>query len=254
LSRKPYIPGLDELAFFNRNKAYGAYRLRKRYPRYLVISTLTAILVYLLLSIYPFIFEMVEPAPLVLEDYLLEVDYTILPPPEEELPDLPEAQSPEQAPVVPVVSDSVKPEEERRVIPPEKEPEPAPKDSTGKGGSGNGDGTGTGDALTAQIDVYPRFPGGDEARHFFLRRNIRYPEEALRKVIQGTVIVVFVVETSGEISNVSISKSIGGGCDEEAMRVVRAMPRWEPGKRGGQPVRVMLRMPVVFRIPGKPGT
>jgi protein TonB len=66
--------------------------------------------------------------------------------------------------------------------------------------------------------------------------------------------VVFVVEVDGSVSNVNVVNRIGGGCDEEAIRVAREMPRWEPGKRNGRAVRVMVRMPIVFRIPGKSPT
>jgi protein TonB len=87
---------------------------------------------------------------------------------------------------------------------------------------------------------------------YYLRKHVKYPEAALKSLVQGVVMVVFVVETDGSISNVDVAQRIGGGCDEEAIRVTREMPRWEPGKRNGRAVRVMVRMPIVFRIPGKP--
>ena len=70
--------------------------------------------------------------------------------------------------------------------------------------------------------------------------------------IEGVVMVIFVIEPNGTLSNIEVSKGIGGGCDEEAIRVVKAMPLWEPGRRSGRAVRVLVRMPIVFKIPGKP--
>ena len=84
----------------------------------------------------------------------------------------------------------------------------------------------------------------------FLRNNVHYPDGAYKSGLQGVVMVVFVIETDGSISNIQITKGMGSGCDEEAMRVTKMMPRWEPGRRSGKPVRVMVRMPIVFKIPG----
>ncbi|MEI7981980.1 MAG: energy transducer TonB, partial [Bacteroidota bacterium] len=120
------------------------------------------------------------------------------------------------------------------------------------GGSGLGTGTADDTGLATFIDVYPRFPGGDEARLYYLRQHVRYPEVALRGMIQGVVMVMFIIETDGSVSNIDVSKRVGGGCDEEAIRVTKEMPRWEPGKRNGKAVRVMVRMPIVFRMPGRP--
>ena len=69
--------------------------------------------------------------------------------------------------------------------------------------------------------------------------------------IQGEVMVLFMVEPDGSISNVSVNKGIGKECDEEAARVIKSMPRWDAGRRNGKSVRVLVRMPIVFKIPGK---
>jgi protein TonB len=155
----------------------------------------------------------------------------------------------------PVVTDSVIPE---KVVPKEEKPEEKPEDmavnkdtAAVEGGSGLGTGVGTDTGIASAVDVFPRYPGGDESRLYFLRKNVRYPDGAIKALVQGVVMVVFVVEVDGSISNVSVAKRIGGGCDEEAIRVTKEMPRWEPGKRNGRAVRVMVRMPIVFRIPGK---
>ncbi|GEM_PF-187146 len=100
------------------------------------------------------------------------------------------------------------------------------------------------------VEEAPVFPGGEEARTRFLQQNIRYPQLARESNIQGTVYVTFVVEPNGTISDVRLLRGIGGGCDEEAMRVVRAMPKWMPGKQRGKPVRVQFNMAVKFILNG----
>ncbi|MHC1777503.1 MAG: energy transducer TonB [Lentimicrobium sp.] len=100
------------------------------------------------------------------------------------------------------------------------------------------------------VEESPQFPGGDEARLRFLTENIRYPQEAREASIQGTVHITFVVEKDGSIGDVRVLRGIGGGCDEEAVRVIRKMPRWLPGKQRGKPVRVQFNMPIKFSMAG----
>lgn len=249
---------LNELAFSGRNKSYGAYYLRRKYPRYLLVSNLIGIVVLLLLTISPFLYYYFEPIALVEGDLMYELEYDgMIAPPEEELSKLLRSLSRplQEAEQQPVVSDSVTEEKQ----PPAETPpaddlkrEESSSDTVSQpGGSGLGSGTADDTGLATSIDVFPRFPGGDEARLYFLRQHIRYPEQALKGFIQGVVVVTFIIETDGSLSNVDVSKRIGGGCDEEAIRVTKEMPRWDPGKRNGRAVRVMVRMPVVFRIPGK---
>lgn len=111
-----------------------------------------------------------------------------------------------------------------------------------------------GEAQEEEIFVFvedqPGYPGGDEARLSYLRDNIKYPEMAKESGIQGTVYVTFVVEKDGSISNVKILRGIGGGCDEEAVRVIKNMPKWKPGKQRGRPVRAQFNMPIRFILAG----
>ncbi len=252
-------PGLDDLAFEGRNKAYGAYYIRQRYRRYLLVSVLSGVVIVSLAVFISWSFYYFDPVPLVEADVMYNVEYyNMSPPPEDEQNQVAQAFSkPElETAQVPVVKDSIKPEEQKpQTEPPAEKPEEVKTitDSAAKpGGSGLGDGIGDDTGLATSIDVYPRFPGGDEARLYYLRKKVRYPEAAIKELVQGAVMVVFVVEIDGTISHVDVAKRIGGGCDEEAIRVTKEMPRWEPGKRKGRAVRVMVRMPIVFRIPGKP--
>lgn len=104
------------------------------------------------------------------------------------------------------------------------------------------------DYIFTIVEDQPEFPGGQEAMYEFLRKNIRYPTMAREAGIQGTVFVTFVVEPDGSITNVEVVRGIGGGCDQEAVRVVRSMPPWNPGKQRGQAVRVQFNLPVRFQL------
>jgi len=98
------------------------------------------------------------------------------------------------------------------------------------------------------VESMPSFPGGDKARIRFLNENIEYPTMARESGIQGRVYVTFVVERNGIVTDVKILRGIGGGCDEEAIRVVKAMPKWIPGKQRGKPVRVQFTLPIKFTL------
>jgi len=96
------------------------------------------------------------------------------------------------------------------------------------------------------VESMPEYPGGEAALYRFLKENIQYPEAARKKRIQGRVFVTFVIEQDGSVTNVELLKGIGGGCDEETIRVVKAMPKWIPGKQRGKYVRVQYNLPVMF--------
>ncbi len=100
------------------------------------------------------------------------------------------------------------------------------------------------------VEAMPTFPGGDAARMKFLQDNIKYPQMARESGIQGTVYVTFVVERQGNVTDVRILRGIGGGCDEEAIRVIKLMPKWEAGMQRGKPVRVQFNMPIKFTLQG----
>ena len=98
------------------------------------------------------------------------------------------------------------------------------------------------------VEEMPDFPGGVAKLQEYLVKNIKYPQMARESGIQGRVFVSFVVEPDGSVSNVAVMRSLGGGCDEEAMRVVKAMPKWKPGKQRGKAVRVSYILPVNFQL------
>ncbi|MBC7745624.1 MAG: energy transducer TonB [Flavobacterium sp.] len=98
------------------------------------------------------------------------------------------------------------------------------------------------------VDQAPEFPGGQNAFGKFLGSNIRYPASARENNTQGKVYIGFVVEKSGELTDLKIIKGIGGGCDEEALRVLQNSPAWKPGTFEGKPVRTSYTFPVTFQL------
>ena len=98
------------------------------------------------------------------------------------------------------------------------------------------------------VEVMPTFPGGQGALFEWLSKNIKYPVVAEENGVQGRVIVTFVVERNGSITDVQVAKSVDPSLDKEAVRVVKAMPHWIPGKQNGSAVRVKFTVPVTFRL------
>ncbi|MDE6721815.1 MAG: energy transducer TonB [Bacteroidaceae bacterium] len=96
-------------------------------------------------------------------------------------------------------------------------------------------------------EIRPRFPGGDKALFDFIKRNMHYPECAKEKRIEGRVIVSFCVETDGSLTNINIAKSVDSRLNEEALLIVKKMPKWEPGQIKGEIVRMKCFLPIEFR-------
>lgn len=98
------------------------------------------------------------------------------------------------------------------------------------------------------VEDMPEFPGGQDAFNQFLVKNIRYPKMAMRMGVEGRVYVEFVVTKDGSLDELKVVKGIGGGCDEEAHRVMSLIPKFEPGKQRGMPVPVRMIVPINFRL------
>ena len=98
------------------------------------------------------------------------------------------------------------------------------------------------------VESMPAFPGGLDKLMRYLHDNIKYPVPAKEMGIQGKVFLSFVIEKDGSVTDVTLLRGIGGGCDEEAIRVVKNMPKWIPGKQRNVPVRVRFNLPVNFRL------
>ena len=108
--------------------------------------------------------------------------------------------------------------------------------------------TTTDDKVYEVCEQMPIFPGGDAAMMKYLSENVKYPALAIKAQEQGRVVVSFTVEKDGAISGVKVARSVTPSLDAEAVRVVKAMPKWTPGKQGGQLVRVRYNVPVSFKL------
>jgi protein TonB len=104
-------------------------------------------------------------------------------------------------------------------------------------------------AIFQVVETQPEFPGGIAELMKYLQKNMRYPKVCKEQGLQGRVIVQFVVNTDSTISDVNVIKPVNPHFDKEALRVVKAMPKWKPGTQRGKPVRVRCTLPVTFRLP-----
>jgi protein TonB len=251
---KVYVESLEEMVFKGRNQAYGAYVLRKKYKKHVTISMIIALILLIGGVAYPVIASYIYKKNIIKEEKSVETE--ILNAPKEDLPPPPPPPPPEamaekvKFTVPKVVEDTVEsglatqddlstkgnteapPEEEIKIEEVKEQviQQEAPKE------------------IFTVVEEQPGYPGGDEARIKFLQDNIKYPEEAKELGVSGKVFVTFVVEVDGSITDVRVLRGIGAGCDEEAIRVVKSMPRWVPGKQRGQPVRVQFNLPIKFTL------
>ena len=111
-------------------------------------------------------------------------------------------------------------------------------------------GSDTSNVVYEVVEIQPSPPGGMAGWNKYLSENLRYPPNAQRKGIEGTVIVAFVVNTDGTTTDIEILRSVGGGCDEEVIRIVKGSPKWTPGMQRGTPVRTRMRLPLRFMLGG----
>jgi protein TonB len=258
LTVKPF----DEIVFENRNQAYGAYELRKRYNKHMNIAFFIAISVFLLGVSIPAIMDYLEElAPV---ETATNVELTLVePPPLDDNEPPPPPPPPDPPPPVqetikftpPVVTEE--PIKEEDIPPPQEEITAQVSTKTQEGTDiidlpDEGDGNAIIEEPASQIftivEQMPEFQGGEEKLFEYLSKNIKYPSMARENGITGTVYVTFVVEGDGKITDVKKLRGIGGGCDEEAIRVVKSMPSWKPGKQNGKSVRVQFNLPIKFTL------
>lgn len=99
------------------------------------------------------------------------------------------------------------------------------------------------------VERQPQFPGGMDSLSAFIHTNLHYPVEARKAGIKGRVFVSFIVERDGSLRAITVFRELGYGCDEEAVRVITAMPCWLPGSQDGKPLRVKYSLPIRFGVP-----
>ncbi len=262
---------LNDIVFADRNRAYGAYVLRQGYRSTLTRAFVLTIGLFLLALIAPALYARFHPTDnrpsermieATLENQKLEKATPPVVPLAEPQPPVVTVKSlpPVVIPEADIVTDEVPPTVEE-----------LQKATTGeKMQAGSEEGlsiiqppettapTATERGLEVKpseepseilvIEQQPEFPGGMSALQDFLGRNLRYPPTASRSGISGRVFLSFVVGADGRISEVAVLKGIGFGCDEEAVRVMRAMPAWKPGKQSSRAVRVRYNLPISFAL------
>jgi periplasmic protein TonB len=270
---------LNDIIFRGKNKSYGAYALRKEYPKQVTRATLIGLALFVVLFLAPRLLEAIK-GTVKIDDKLRNtvVDITNLPDPDPKplpppipppLPEPPPAAATIGFPPPKVTPDEQAPED---ITPPRQEdmidriisdktqdgvkgakeilsdvgndvdnappPPPVPKEKP----------VVEEDKPIVIVEQMPQFPDGEAAMFKYLAENIQYPAVARENGIEGKVFISFVVNTDGSIVDAKVVRGIKGGCDEEALRVVRMMPKWKPGKQQGRAVRVLYNLPINFRL------
>ncbi len=252
------IESLEDLVFRDKNKLYGAYFLQKRYHRYITLSLVFATFLFISALTYPLIASYRFKGTVNKENKVIEVP--LLPKPNDiiapkQLPPPPVSEKKFKF-VVPTIIDSAKEDNGLGVQDLLADNKPQKLDTmveiTGST-IDNDHNTGTievpdNSEPQAWVPEMPVFGAGNADLYRYLSENLRYPRLAVETDISGYVYLTFVVEKDGSISNVTVVRGIGAGCDEEAVRVVKSMPRWTPGKNNGIPVRVLFKLPVKFTL------
>jgi protein TonB len=105
------------------------------------------------------------------------------------------------------------------------------------------------DEVFVVVEEQAEFPGGLDSMYAYIVKNLKYPELAKEKGIEGRVFISFIIEKDGSISNVKILRGIGGGCEEAAVEMIKNMPKWKPAKQRGKPVRCQFNLPIKFELP-----
>ena len=260
--------GLDEIVFEFRNKAFGAYLLRKLYADNIIKSTAITLVLFGLCVAAPVFWEHFFPSLQPEETQVVLVDPKMVEPPPIDPktpppPPLPSAPPPPKVSTLRFVPPEVVPDEEVTEEPPkveelkkaqagtetvEGDPEADPNELV-MDQSGTGDVIGTAEPVEEEflvVDQMPEFPDGDIQVYF--SKNLKYPQKAVKAEVTGKVHVSFVVMPDGSIADVKILKGLGFGLDEEAARVVSTMPNWKPGKQGGRAVKVRINLPIKFSL------
>ena len=260
---KVYAAPMDEIVFEHRNKTYGAYILRKMYNKHLTRALLLAVAILIAGLAYPLVSSYYAQKRSKYIEKEANAEFMDMNKPREDAPPPPPPPPPPAAALeqkVKFVAPVVTTEE---VV---EDADVFNQDDLAK--------TSTNEAVAVEevavaetkaevievpeekkevftiVEEMPSFPGGETERNAFLAKNIVYPQQATENGIQGTVYVSFVVDSKGNVTDVKVLRGIGGGCDEEAVRVVKMMPQWHPGKQNGKQVRVLFNMPIYFKLQG----
>jgi protein TonB len=255
-----------DVVFDGRNKAYGAYELRRDNGRNTRTALIIGVLIFVFIISFNTILNMIKGfIPAAKEK--VKITAVVLTPPPVDLkkpppPPPPEPPKPKVDQVKfppPVVKPDVEVKEKPPTIEELKVADPGQKNLKG---DKNAEVTidepvGTSDAKVTEedpnkiftsVEQVPNFPGGMEAFGRYLSKNIKYPAIARENNTQGRVIISFVCERDGSLTDIKVARGIGDGCDEEAVRVIKNSPKWKPGIQNGRPVRVAYSVPIAFTL------
>ena len=265
---------LDDIVFEGRNQAYGAYILRKIYNRHLFRALLIAGLLSVVAIAAPLIISYINGIINQGKDQEVSVEINMknldLPPEKEDTPPPP---PPDEPPPMKSTIRYVVPEPKKDDEVVDEEPPPpveqlANLDISNKTTEGTEEGASEGvvDApeeappavveeekpsveIFRVVEQKPEFEGGEAGLLKYVAENVKYPAMARENGIEGKVIVQFVVDEAGNVSQANVLRGIGGGCDQEALRVVSTMSgKWKPGKQRGRPVKVWFTLPINFKL------
>jgi protein TonB len=252
------VPAFDDIVFEERNKEYGAYKLRKRYNRTVVVSLLVGIIIIATAIITPYINAKALENRTRRAERQVEIKLENLDTPNEVVAPPPPPPPPPPADVVqqqkyvpPEVVDSIKPEDMTQLMTADqaqvevKNTEVVEQVEVVKEEVQQDDPEATPFVV---VEEMPMFPGGDAALLKYIGENTNYPDIAKENNIQGRVIVRFCVTSKGGVSQVSILKGVDPELDAEAIRVVNTLPKFKPGKQGGKPVNVWYMVPITFTL------
>jgi protein TonB len=248
-------PPFDDIVFEKRNKEYGAYKIRKKYNRNVMIALLIGTIIVATAIITPYLKASADVNRAKRAERQVEIKMENLDQPQANVEPPPPPPPPvetvrQMAYVAPVIVDSIKPEDVKQMmtadqaqvevkneevqvqetVQEEVKEEEAPQE------------------VFVVVEEMPSFPGGEPALMAFINSNIQYPEIAKENNIQGRVILKFCVTYKGGVDQVQIIKGVDPALDNEAIRVIKMLPAWKPGKQGGKPVNVWYNVPVIFQL------
>jgi protein TonB len=249
-------PGFDDIVFANRNKEYGAYSIRKKYHRTLLIGFIIGMVVLTAVIITPYFRASAQQRSAKQKEREVVAVMENLDQPEqlqiEAPPPPPPAETQQQIKyVAPEVVDSIKPDEEVQLMTMDESVETVQDEEVVE----------VVEVVEEEVEEYkppaevfviveemPSFPGGTEALFKFIYDNIEYPRDALENGIEGNVVVRFCVTYQGKIEQASVIRGIHPSLDAEAIRLINSLPPWNPGKQAGNPVNVWYTLRVQFQL------
>jgi len=254
--RKRY-PSFDDIVFEGRNKEYGAYELRRKYSRTMTVSIIVGVIVVFIAAYVPYLkarsiaHVKERDATEVIAEMANDINQEAAAPPPPPPPPPPTEQQTVVKYVAPVIVDSIKPEEASQFMAMDDVAETVVDEDVGLEVIEQVQEEIEEEApqeVFVVVEEMPSFPGGDAELFNFIYSNINYPEIAKENNIQGRVTLRFCVTYKGTVDQVSVVRGVDPSLDEEAIRVIKMLPLWKPGKQGGKPVNVWYSVPINFEL------